>query len=133
MRKPKRLMTAYAIRRAGIAVLRAKLAELQEMSDRGDGREEVYSTFVAITNEIERRKLSVRGSPLLIPKGVAKVMKIAEVRELYERLLHTREPTPEQVATMHMLGDEMTRRSARAKATYWRRKATAQAIMEARA
>jgi len=131
MQKPKRLMTTYAMRRAGIALLRAKLAELQEMSDAGDGREEVYATFVGITNEIERRKLKAQRSHFLIPRGVAKVMKIGDVRAKYEELLHTRQPTVDQVKTMHMLTDEMLRRRAHHRDTYQRRKAVAQAVMEA--
>jgi len=130
MRKPKQLATPTAIRVASIATLRSKLGELQAMSDAGDRREEVYATFVAVGNEIERRKSRPNAKPSsLISKGASKLLKIGDIRAMYERLLGAINPSTEQANTRDILAEEMERRSALAKRTYQKRRARALTFM----
>lgn len=117
------------IRAASAQTLRDWLADLQRRSDAGDQREEVYNTFVSVSNELERRKLRLRGRPeLLIPRSALYVMPVAQVRErfAYLQLLPARSELQEN--TLQALQAELERRMRIAKKVYARRKAAKSAV-----
>ena len=122
--KPKLLMNRTAIRRVAVGTLRNYLDVLQEMSDKGDRRPEVYDTFVEITNELERRK-SRRNAPppTIITRTVVRKMKVQDLREKYMELLRIVEPDVETANTVRLLAKEIDRRHTHYQDTYWRRKA----------
>ena len=131
MPRSKLLTPAYTIRRLGIEKLREALTAMQEKSDAGDRRPEVYNTFVAITNEIERRGTKAQKPASLISKGASKLMRIGDIRAKIAELRQL-EQTEEVRNTILILSEETGRRSMLAKRTYDRRKGEAQAFMEGR-
>ena len=127
----KLLTPAYTIRRLGIERLRTQLIELQAMSDAGDRRPEVYSTHVAITNEVERRGTRATKPLSMISKGASKILRVSDIRVKIAELRQL-EQTEEVRNTILILSEETGRRSMLAKRTYDRRKGEAQAFMEGR-
>lgn len=125
----KLLMSPTAIRRARVDLLRQKLSELQHLSDTGDRRPSVYATFVAITNEVERRGSKANAKPpALISRGASKLMRIADIRAKLAELLSIANPTEAERNTILFLSEETGRRSSLAKKTYWRRRSEAEAF-----
>lgn len=124
MSKPKLLMNRTAIRRVAMGTLRNYLDTLQAMSDKGDTRPEVYDTFVAITNEIERRKLRRElPAPTIITRTVVRKMKVHDLRSKYMELLRIENPDVETANTVRLLAKEIDRRHTHYQDTYWKRKA----------
>ena len=115
------------VRAAHVSVLRSWLDELQAMSDAGDRRPEVYNTFVAVTTEIERRRLRTREKPLLqFPRSLLYTMK---AQELARRLAEAEQvivQTEIERATVEAMRAEQERRRRLDKANYQRRKAIRQ-------
>lgn len=122
----KLLIKRNAIRRASVATLREKLSELQRMSDRAEGRQEVYATYVAISDEIARRKAAPGYVPLLITKSSVYGMTAGQITfmlaDLRGRLVTTEEEAEERANTIELLEAERERRRRHDKEWYWRRK-----------
>lgn len=130
MTKASLLISRTSIRSVGVGELRAKLDELQRMSDEGDRRQVVYDTYIAISTEIERRKLKANAKPdTLISRGAIYLMKAGDIREKIKELLQ-REQTDVVRNTVVALSEELGRRSELAKRTYARRKGEAKQFME---
>ena len=114
------------IRRAGVPRLRAMLAELQAESERQPGRQEVLDTFMAVSNEIARRKADPDYTPLLIRKSSVYRMTAAQITfmlaDLRGRLPTTCEEGLEIANTIEVLEAERERRRAHDKEWYWKRK-----------
>ena len=121
----KLLMKRSEIRRAAVATLREKLAELQAISDRQEGRQEVYDTYVVISDEIERRKAAPGYVPLLVMRSSVYRMGNGELRERIAELEACVPPPDGMDAwrnTIALMRHELDRRKRHDKTWYWKRK-----------
>lgn len=122
----KLLMKRNEIRRASVPLLRHKLDELQRMSDRQEGRQEVYDTYVAVSDEIARRKAAPGYVPLLIKRSEVYRMSAAQITfmlaDLRGRLPGDEEEARETANTIELLEAERERRKRHDKTWYWKRK-----------
>lgn len=125
-KRPKLLISRSNIRRAGVSRLREMLAEMQAESDRQRGRQEVYDTYVAISDEIARRKADPAYVPLLIKKSSVYGMSAAQITfmlaDLRGRFPTTGEEAREIANTIELLEGERERRRRHDKHWYWKRK-----------